>query len=366
MTVRRFCERFGIPASTWYYWRSCQLAGTPARRWPTPALDAVEDLAADKKDDERFSAWGHRKIWSLLRADGVGVSASSVKRALGRRGLLLPVRYQAERRALARARKGVFKYPTPRRNRVWQTDFSEFETTAAGTWMITAVVDYWAKVALTTTANPTQTARDAVASLEAAIAEAEALMGHSLVEDCVDPDTGEVFAVVIVSDNGPAYKSDRFARFIASHPWLAHVRTRYRSPQTNGVIERFYGSLKYEHLYRREVANGAELGDECQAYRRLYNEIRPHESLELYPPMDTYLAAPLSFDAEREWVASARATATAPTSAQDVEVPTPGTVTTDVDGMASLPSCGPVSELASESGRGPGVQPISGKSVQGS
>lgn len=261
----------------------------------------------------------------------------------------------------------MFKYPTPRRNRVWQTDFSEFETTAAGTWMITGVVDYWAKVALTTTANPTQTARDAVASLEAAIAEAEALMGHSLVEDCVDPDTGEVFAVVIVSDNGPAYKSDRFARFIASHPCLAHVRTRYRSPQTNGVIERFYGSLKYEHLYRREVANGAELGDECQAYRRLYNEIRPHESLELYPPIDTYLAAPLSFDAEREWVASARAAATAPTSAEDdMEVPTPGSETTDVDGMASPHSCGPVSEPASESGRGPGAQPISGKSVQGS
>lgn len=200
MTVRRFCARFGIPTSTWYYWRSCPLAGTPARRWHTPALDAVEDLAADKKDDERFSAWGHRKIWSLLRADGVGVSASSVKRALGRRGLLLPVRYHSERRALARARKGVFKYPTPRRNRVWQTDFSEFETTAASSWMLTGIVDYWAKVALATTANPTQTGRDAVATLEAVIAEAEPLMGHSLVEDCVDPDTGEVFPVVVVSD----------------------------------------------------------------------------------------------------------------------------------------------------------------------
>lgn len=119
---------------------------------------------------------GHRKIWGLLRADGVEVSQASVKRVLRRRGLLLPSRYHAERRALARARKGVFRQPMPRRNRVWQTDFSDFETTAGGTWALAGVIDYWDKVCLTCTANGTQTALDAVATLEAAIAEAERLM----------------------------------------------------------------------------------------------------------------------------------------------------------------------------------------------
>lgn len=268
--------------------------------WPSPAVDAVEARAAALKGDERFSPWGHRKIWGLLRADGVAVSASSVKRALGRRGLLLPARYHAERRALARARKGVFRHPMPRRNRVWQTDFSDFETTAGGTWALSGLVDYWAKVCLTCSANGTQTARDAVATLEAAIAEAERLLGHSLAEDCVDDETGEIFPVVIVSDNGPAYKSDHFARFVLSRPWLAHVRTRYRSPQTNGVIERFFQSIKYEHLYRHEIANGLDLNDHCQAYRALYNEVRPHEMLDQRPPVGTYLAAPIGFDQERD------------------------------------------------------------------
>jgi hypothetical protein len=208
MTVRRFCERFGIPTSTWYYWRAGHLAGQPTRRWPAPAVDVVEPLAAAKKDDERFSPWGHRKIWGLLRADGVDVSASSVKRALKRRGLLLPARYHAERRQLARARKGVFTHPTPRRNRVWQTDFSEFETTAAGRWMLTGVVDYKAKVCLTCSANGTQTARDAVATIEAAIAEAERLIGRRLEDDCIDPRTGEVFPIVIVSDIHPQLRPD--------------------------------------------------------------------------------------------------------------------------------------------------------------
>lgn len=326
MTVVRFCARFGIPTSTWYYWRAAYLSGTPARRWPTPVLDAVEALAAEKKDDERFSAWGHRKIFGLLREDGVEVSASSVKRALARRGLLLPVRYHAERRALARARKGIFRLPTPRRNRVWQTDFSEFETTRAGSWMLTGVVDYWAKVCLTSSANGTQTARDVVHTIEAAIAETEVMLGVTLQQDCVDGDTGEIFPVVIVSDNGPGYKSDLFARFIAARPWLAHVRTRYRSPQTNGVIERFYGSLKYEHLYRREIASGIELNDECHSYRLLYNQIRPHEALGLRPPIRTYLAEPMSFDAERAHIAAARlaiekATSATPSPADVEEIP---------------------------------------------
>ncbi len=306
MTVVRFCDRFGIPTSTWYYWRQTERSGRPAKRWPTPAVDAVEELAAAKKNDERFSPWGHRKIFALLRADGVKTSPSSVKRALDRRGLLLPIRYLEERRALARARKGVFKAPTPRRNRVWQTDFSGFETTTAGDWELSGMVDYWGKVALSCSANATKTAIDAVNTLEAAIEEAERLMGHSLQADCVDPETGEIFPLVIVSDNGPAYKADRFARFIIAHPWLAHVRTRYRSPQTNGVIERFFGSIKYECLYRLEIGNGIELNDEAEKYRLLYNEIRPHEALDLYPPLPTYLAEPMTFEEERIFIETTR------------------------------------------------------------
>ena len=67
---------------------------------------------------------------------------------------------------------------------------------------------------------------------------------------------------MIVSDNGPAYKSDRFQTFISSRAELSHVRTKHHSPETNGVIERFYESVKYEHLYRTEIPNGHALAHE--------------------------------------------------------------------------------------------------------
>jgi putative transposase len=228
----------------------------------------------------------------LLTADGVQASPSSVRRAMARRGLLQPVGYQAERRQLAKARRVVFLDPPTRRNRVWQTDFSELESLAGGIWRMSGVVDYWAKLCLACPVTTTQGTREAVAAIEAAIDQAEALLGHPLLQDVVDQVTGELTPVVIVTDNGPAYRSVGFARFIASRPELLHVRTRHRSPQTNGVIERFYQAIKYEHLYRHEIGDGLVLAREVEAYLTIYNTIRPHEAIGFTTPLARYLQAP--------------------------------------------------------------------------
>jgi transposase InsO family protein len=298
--VLRFLLRLGIPRSTWYHWRAAHLHGRTLRRWPAPVVDAIEEQAAEQA--HRWSAWGHRKIWAMLRADGVQVSRSSVLRALARRELLLPARYQRERRQLAAARREAFAESPVRRNRVWQTDFTEFETTRGGTWRLAPVVDHATKLCLSAPVSGTTGARDAIRAVEAAIAEAEHLLGHPLVTDCIDPVTGEIEPVTIVTDNGPAYKSADFVRFIAGRPELRHVRTRHRAPETNGVVERFNQSLKYEHLYRLEIADVIALVDEAEDFRHVYNTIRPHESLGFGTPLRAYLAHPGSHLSEPESV----------------------------------------------------------------
>jgi putative transposase len=229
----------------------------------------------------------------MLRADGVSVSQSSIYRALKRQDLLQPARYHAERRALATARKQTFWNPPSRRNRVWQTDFTRMEITSGSVWWIAPVTDYYAKVCLAAPVSTRTASGDAITALKAAIRSAEKMMGHSLLADCTDPETGEITPVTIVTDNGPCYKSASFAVFIASHPELAHVRTRHYSPETNGVVERFNQSLKYEHLYRNEISNGQHLVEEIATYCDLYNQIRPHESLGFTAPIHTYLAKPI-------------------------------------------------------------------------
>jgi transposase InsO family protein len=228
----------------------------------------------------------------MLRADGVNVSRSSVERALRRRGLLLPVRYQTERRQLAQARRAAFVDPPTRRNRVWQMDFSEFETVGGGTWRLAGIVDHATKVSLVVRVAGTTAARDACAALAEAIEAAERLTDRRLEDECLEPASGELTPLVLVTDNGPAFKSIDFAGFIRARPWLRHVRTRHRAPETNGVIERFFGTLKYEHLYRHEIADVMTLVAEVEAFRLIYNTVRPHEALDFERPMDRYLREP--------------------------------------------------------------------------
>jgi hypothetical protein len=83
----------------------------------------------------------------------------------------------------------------------------------------------------------------------------------------------------VISDNGPCFRGVLFAEaFTGDDPLLRHVRTRVKSPQTNGVIERFFGTLKYEHLFRGPINDAGALAVEVQRFRQIYNTIRPHQS----------------------------------------------------------------------------------------
>ena len=177
--------------------------------------------------------------------------------------------------------------PPTRRCRVWQMDFSEFETTGGGVWRLAGVVDYAAKVALACPVTTTQTATDAIASLEAARLQAEAWLDVHC-------------SPVRQSRDGRAFPGGRRdgqwsglqvggVRALHRLPTeLAHVRTRYRSPGTNGVIERFFQAVKYEHLYREELRDGAMVVAAVARYLDLYDAVRPHETLGQRAPLTAW------------------------------------------------------------------------------
>lgn len=239
-----------------------------------------------------YPMWGHRKIAWLCRHDGTNVSDSTCLRVLRDAGLVLPVDYVRERRQLAMARREAFVQVPTRRNRVWQTDFFELETSGGGTWRSGDVIDYATKMVLAGPVSATQATRDAISAIEDARSRVHDLLGRPLLEDCTCPDTGEITPVIVVSDNGPCFKSHAFGRYIDSRPELTHVRTRRRSPHTNGVIERYHGAIKIEALWRQLPADGTEMSEAVEVFRDVYNRIRPHETLGGDRPIDRYLADP--------------------------------------------------------------------------
>jgi hypothetical protein len=94
-----------------------------------------------------------------------------------------------------------------------------------GVWQLGDLVDYVCKVCLACAVTATKTWRDAVAVLKDARDRAADLIGRSLLEDCTDPQTGEIVPVVVVFDNGLCYRAAGFACHIDQRPELAHVRT---------------------------------------------------------------------------------------------------------------------------------------------
>jgi putative transposase len=227
--------------------------------------------------------WGHRKIAWLCRHDGLQVSDATCLRVLRAAGLVLPVDYVAERRDLANARRDAFVQIPTRRNRVWQTDFFELETSGGGTWRSGDVIDYVTKLVLAGPLTATQTHREAIASIEDARCQVHDLLSHSLLDDVTCAHTGQITPVIIVSDNAPCYKAAAFARYIASRPELPHVRTRRRSPATNGVIERYHRAIQIEHPSRQLPADSIEMTTMIDEYRHLYNHAQPHETLDREP-----------------------------------------------------------------------------------
>ena len=90
----------------------------------------------------KYDMWGHRKIARLRRHHhGLDVSDATCLRILREAGLTLPVDYVRERRDLAGTRREAFVELPTRRDRVWQMDFFELETTGGGTWRLGDVID---------------------------------------------------------------------------------------------------------------------------------------------------------------------------------------------------------------------------------
>jgi putative transposase len=236
MPISRFCALTGIPRRSYTRWRAKAAAGNPPKGpWPAPVVDVLEPVAAKYAAD--WPAWGHRKIAWLMAADGHTASASSIERALRRRGLLQPVDYQGQRRELAQARRAAFAQPPTGPNQVWQLDFSEYETTSGGIWRLAGVTDYFSKYEHGWHLAPTCTGADAIAALHLAITEAERLLGGPLFEALTDPDTGELHRLKIVTDNGGAFVLPKPADSAPKLPAGADLKV-------NGLT-RFYTDIQY-------------------------------------------------------------------------------------------------------------------------
>jgi len=277
-TMSGLCETFGISRKTGYKWRArydergaeglYDLPRAPLHHGRATCIDLVERIIAEK---EAHPLWGPKKILARLRRRQPELAwpvASTTGEILKRHGLV---------KGRPRARwKGCGNGPWPEAeapNAVWTADHKGwFRTRDGARCEPLTVMDTKSRYLL---------GLEAVGST--ADAEAwpvfERLFRHYGLPDRLRSDNGSPFASAGVTGLTPL--AVRFVRL-----GIALERIAPGKPQQNGRHERFHLTLM--PLASNPQATREDQQHRFEAFRREYNEERPHEALGQTPPHEHY------------------------------------------------------------------------------
>jgi putative transposase len=208
-----------------------------------------------------------RKVWAVVRRQGLVASHKRVWAVMHHLGLTLPP--VAERREEA-ARGHVIVADS---NRRWATDLTTVWTRRDGVIALVPVVDCGDRFALACAVTKSQEAPAVLAPV-----------GSSLWCAFRRPD--EVpDGLELRSDHGPQYTGADCAELCAR--WrLDHTFAPVGRPTGNAVAERFILTLKLELLWTRDWEDATELDHAVQHWLPTYNYQRPHQALGWQTPAE--------------------------------------------------------------------------------
>ena len=211
----------------------------------------------------RHPRYGYRRVWALLRQEGLPVNRKRIYRLWRKEGLKVPQK-KRKRRRLGTSANGIVHHQPTHKDHVWAWDFIHDRTEDGRPLKWLSIVDEYTRECLALEVRRSFTSGDVIEVL------AELMAVRGVPEH-------------IRSDNGPEF----IARSIRS--WLdqANVKTLYiepGSPWENGYAESFHSRLRDELLACELFTCLAEAKMLSSQWRMEYNHRRPHSSLGYVAP----------------------------------------------------------------------------------
>jgi putative transposase len=249
MSERHACRLMGLARSTQRYQsRKAERDG-----------ELRERLRALASKRMRF---GYRRLTAMLVREGVEVNHKRVYRLYREEGLAMRIR---QRRRI-RWKGAVISPAATKPNQRWSIDFvSDCVSTGKVIRMLTMVDD---------------------CTRECPAIEVDTSLGGLRVRrvlDRVAADRGLPEAIVL--DNGPEFRG----RALAAWSEERGVRLEFiqpGKPVQNAYVESFNGRLRDECLNANWFTSLSDARRKIEAWRRDYNQERPHSSLEYMPPQE--------------------------------------------------------------------------------
>jgi putative transposase len=258
LSVRRQCELLGLNRSTCYY---------------EAAPETAENLALMRRIDEQFLRtpfYGSRRLTAWLQREGEEVNRKRVQRLMRLMGL--EAIYPKPRTTVTVL---CHKYPYLLRNleitrpdHVWSADIT-YVPLRSGYLYLTAILDWYSRYVLAWRLSNSLDTDFCLEALDEALARGRP----------------EIFN----TDQGVQYTSREFTGRLQAAGVAISMDGRGRALD-NVFVERLWRSVKYEEVYLKDYASGAECRAGLAAYLKFYCEERPHQALGYRTPLEAYRA----------------------------------------------------------------------------
>ena len=253
---------------------ACRVLGqhrSTQRKKPTTPDDETALTADITALAIHYGRYGYRRITAMLRGRGWRVNAKRVARIWRREGLKVPHK-QPKRGRLWLNDGSCVRLRPEHPNHVWSYDFVEDRTHDGRKYRMLNIIDEFTRECIAIRVNRRLRATDVIDVLS----DLFILRG---------------VPVHIRSDNGPEFIAK------ALREWIVAVgaKTAYimpGSPWENGYCESFNSKLRDELLNGEIFYTLKEARIVIESWRRHYNTVRPHSSLNYKPPAPEALQWP--------------------------------------------------------------------------
>lgn len=266
-SLSRACREIGISRNTGRMWRDRGSVVELSRRPLSSPMKTPSEHAQMLIDAFHLyeGDWGPRKLLEVVWPGGSApMSERTAARILAQNDL---------RVHWATTPKVFSNFERLFANELWQMDFKNI-LRAGGKRQILSVVDDATRYCIALVVVPDQTL-------------------HSLWTECWSLFGTYGLPNQVLTDNGSAFRSLGTWRYSQFDLRLMRMKIqplhgRPRHPQTQGKVERLHGTLEREWGHKLRECPQSQFPEVLEQFRQRYNQVRPHDSLQLKTPASLY------------------------------------------------------------------------------
>jgi putative transposase len=228
---------------------------------PVSADPVVQARVYTLCHEHRNRTFGYRRIWALLRREGLIINKKTVWKIMHQMDLTRPkIRYKPTRP------RRVEKMRPVRASRGWQIDMTSFTMSDFTPLYLVMVTDCFTRKIVGWTLDKRCRAGEWVGALRMAL-ESEGLVSK---EDCRE--------LTLRSDNGSQPCSKKFVEYLGK-TGVQGQYTGYNAPDDNAYIERVIRTVKEEEIWPNVYDTFSEASAAIESYVNYYNGERIHSAL---------------------------------------------------------------------------------------